>query len=397
MTQDMTKGNYVDMDINKRRLVIVAIAALVTATIIGIIIFSGSPAQKIKKQLDLGQKYLSELNYEQAVASFKEALAIDSTNPDAIKGLMASYSGWGDDLVNNSKYDEAITILIEAFDAFPNNQDVKNQLVQTYLDAAEYRVNKKQYDSAIRLLQDGYERTKSETIKKRLGEITKEYNRIMEEQARLEEERKKKEEALSKINKENLTALANWMIDLANHDMYGKPMQDWTGSDLLSEIDSKRSSQHIYGDNSQYRSGHTYLNGERCYYDIADTNPYTIQLQHEGKQHMTLQIYDNHEHLDAYFYDMGLEEMTQREFLSMFQLEGILDYWDDISSTDGINMQIEDNCYLFSSCTANNELVCFTLNFEDKNGFLYKSIAIGYFDRPDSKVDRIWIDHHFVG
>lgn len=49
-------------EISKVRVLTVAIAVIVVALAFGFIIYSNSPAHKLKKQLDLGQKYLNELN-----------------------------------------------------------------------------------------------------------------------------------------------------------------------------------------------------------------------------------------------------------------------------------------------------------------------------------------------
>ncbi len=36
-----------------------------------------SSAEKLQKQLDLGQKYLEEMNYEEVVVAFEAAIEID--------------------------------------------------------------------------------------------------------------------------------------------------------------------------------------------------------------------------------------------------------------------------------------------------------------------------------
>ena len=78
----------------KIKIIIVAVAAVILAAIIGIIAFSNSPAQKLKKQLDLGQKYLNELYYEQAVAAFVAAIEIDPQNEEAKKFLVSTLDSW---------------------------------------------------------------------------------------------------------------------------------------------------------------------------------------------------------------------------------------------------------------------------------------------------------------
>ena len=48
--------------------------------------------QQIKEQLELGQKYLAELNYEEAVIAFQKVIELDEKNVEAYVGLNQAYS-----------------------------------------------------------------------------------------------------------------------------------------------------------------------------------------------------------------------------------------------------------------------------------------------------------------
>lgn len=76
----------------------IPIAALVViaAVLLGIFLFGGGDARKLREQLDLGQKYLSEMNYEEAVVAFNQAIALDPRSVDAYMGLADAYMGLGD-------------------------------------------------------------------------------------------------------------------------------------------------------------------------------------------------------------------------------------------------------------------------------------------------------------
>ncbi len=141
------------------RIAIVAVALAIVAISIGVVAFSNSPSQRVKKQLELGQKYLSELNYEQAVAAFKEAIAIDANNKDAFDGLNAAYFGWGNALVSDNSYERAIQVISEALEVFPDSGEFKEQLVTAYLDWAEYCFLQGDIDEAIRIAAAGYDAT----------------------------------------------------------------------------------------------------------------------------------------------------------------------------------------------------------------------------------------------
>ena len=52
-----------------------------------------SKAEKVREKLDLGQKYLTEQNYTEAVASFTEAIGLDPENIPAYMGRAQAYTG----------------------------------------------------------------------------------------------------------------------------------------------------------------------------------------------------------------------------------------------------------------------------------------------------------------
>ncbi len=79
-------------------LILLIIVMVICATVaVGIMAYNGSDAVRFKKQLDLGQKYLSEMNYEEAVVAFNQAIEIDPRSVDAYLGLADAYIGLGDE------------------------------------------------------------------------------------------------------------------------------------------------------------------------------------------------------------------------------------------------------------------------------------------------------------
>lgn len=71
------------------------VAVILIALLIGIGI-NHSPAGRLAKQLELGQKYLEEMKYEEAVVAFNNAIEIDPMNADAYLGLVEVYIRTGD-------------------------------------------------------------------------------------------------------------------------------------------------------------------------------------------------------------------------------------------------------------------------------------------------------------
>lgn len=86
-------------DNNKNKKIIgyaVAVIAVIAAVIIGIVASKGNDGTKLQKLLDAGEKYLAELDYEQAVAVYNEVIALDPKNVEAYLGLAEAYVGMGD-------------------------------------------------------------------------------------------------------------------------------------------------------------------------------------------------------------------------------------------------------------------------------------------------------------
>ena len=83
---------------------VAAIALIVT----GIVVFSGSGARRLRGQLDLGNRYLSELQYTEAIAAFEEALEIDPKSAEAYTGLISAHLGAEDTEGATAAYSRAM-------------------------------------------------------------------------------------------------------------------------------------------------------------------------------------------------------------------------------------------------------------------------------------------------
>lgn len=83
---------------NRRKSLLIVLSVIAVLLIfLGVIIIVGSKSSfnKFQEQLDLGNRYLSEMNYEQAIAAFEAAIEIDPKNVEAYKGLIEAYLGQG--------------------------------------------------------------------------------------------------------------------------------------------------------------------------------------------------------------------------------------------------------------------------------------------------------------
>ena len=85
-----------DKKFNKRLIFIAAAAVLAVIAAIFFIFMRKDTAGSVQEHLELGQKYLVELDYSNAVLEFTDAINIDPKNPDAYIGLAEAYIGTGD-------------------------------------------------------------------------------------------------------------------------------------------------------------------------------------------------------------------------------------------------------------------------------------------------------------
>ena len=148
---------------NQKKKTVIAVAAVIVISAIVFVLIAGgnSSAKRIAELLDLGNKYLTEQDYEEAVAAFQEAIEIEPKCEEAYLGLADVYIAMDD------------------------------------------------YESAIDILQQGIEQTGSEELAAYLEEIKEDYARIQEEAAAREREEaetaaeaeraKEQEEMLSRV------------------------------------------------------------------------------------------------------------------------------------------------------------------------------------------------------
>lgn len=102
---------------------------VIVAVLLEVFLFTAcaSGASKANEKIELGQKYLTELNYTEAVAAFTEVIKIDPSNIEAYAGRAEAYKGL-------KQYEEAkadYTTVIEKADDMPYTQ------AQAYAGRAE--------------------------------------------------------------------------------------------------------------------------------------------------------------------------------------------------------------------------------------------------------------------
>ena len=102
------KKEHVLMKKSNKKIVVLIIIIFIVFIVVGILLtfnISSTNKEKIlQEQLDLGNKYLNELNYEQAIIAYETAIEIDPMSVDAYLGLSFAHEQQGN-------YDKALEVL----------------------------------------------------------------------------------------------------------------------------------------------------------------------------------------------------------------------------------------------------------------------------------------------
>ena len=121
----------------------------------------GDSSAKWQEQYDLGQKYLTEGNYEEAILAFTAAIEIDPKNALAYVGRGDAYLGRGSD-------EESLTA---AFADYETALSLDDTNAGAYLGLAEVYIARDQFDEAMDILRQGVEKTGDQRLADRLAEL----------------------------------------------------------------------------------------------------------------------------------------------------------------------------------------------------------------------------------
>lgn len=117
----------------------IGIFAVVFAVII-IVAVVASPKVRAQKQLNLGEKFISDLDYENAVLAYQEAIQIDPKNKDAYIGLANAYMNLADQFLAEGDSEKALKYLkraIKEVEAGVDNTD--SEEIEDIIDEMEDR------------------------------------------------------------------------------------------------------------------------------------------------------------------------------------------------------------------------------------------------------------------
>lgn len=170
----------------KKKLILAA-AAVVVAIAIGLGMYN-SPANQLSRQLNLGQKYLEEENYEQAVVAFLKAIEIDDKCMEAYLGCITAYTESGESEELAAIYDSALEAVGGLGEAEAQENSVQIEKLQTSLeDYLKKLIEEKQYTQAKEEIEKYEEKAPSLTFKDLYAKaeeeekLETEYQEILEE------------------------------------------------------------------------------------------------------------------------------------------------------------------------------------------------------------------------
>ena len=120
--------------------------------IVLILLFSAcgkTAEEKWQEQYDLGQQYLLEENYEEAIVAFTAAIEIDPKQADA-------YIGRGDAYILSGETEEHLT---QALADYRQVLELDEKSISAYLGIADVYIRQGDYDAALEILNEGLEKT----------------------------------------------------------------------------------------------------------------------------------------------------------------------------------------------------------------------------------------------
>ena len=105
--EEIKKAKWTEKLKNQKGIMIGAVAVAAVAILIGLGIYN-TPTNRLNRQLDLGQKYLEEQNYEQAIIAFNQAIEIDDRCLEAYVGGIEAYVQSGNVEELSAFYEKAL-------------------------------------------------------------------------------------------------------------------------------------------------------------------------------------------------------------------------------------------------------------------------------------------------
>ena len=120
-----------------------------------------------QEQYDLGMRYLTEGNYEEAILAFTAAIQIDGKRPESFAGRADAYMGKAGELDIHYRSEEIASLYGMAESDFLSSLGLDESQYELYEKLADIYIAMGDIDKAIEILQLGYDRTQNEKLLER--------------------------------------------------------------------------------------------------------------------------------------------------------------------------------------------------------------------------------------
>lgn len=122
---------------------LLAAAAVMLALAVGIGIYN-APTNRLHRHLELANKYLLEMKYDQAIVEFDKVIAIDPMSVEAYLGKAEAYVGLDD-------YDQAAEILEAGYLATQEDIAVKDRLIAVYIEILDDSSTQRSFEEKLEI------------------------------------------------------------------------------------------------------------------------------------------------------------------------------------------------------------------------------------------------------
>ena len=122
---------------------------LALALVLGLCACGQNAEAAWQEQYDLGVRYLSEGNYEEAIIAFTAAIDIDPKRPEA-------YVGRGDAYIGSGETEDNLTAALADYEAA---LELDETLPGAWLGLADVYIRRGEYDKALEILREALEKT----------------------------------------------------------------------------------------------------------------------------------------------------------------------------------------------------------------------------------------------
>lgn len=145
----------------KVTLVFITLLIIVIGIISMITVNSVGEDKKIKEKLELGEKYLTEMKYEEAIVAFEEVISIEPRRMEAYLGLADAYLGLEQQEKAVESLERGIAVIKQ--EKLEHNE-VLNHSAELFIKEAEILTDLGKAEEALAKLEEGYQITGSNQI-----------------------------------------------------------------------------------------------------------------------------------------------------------------------------------------------------------------------------------------